>query len=292
MSRVLSELLRLGVAAGVFLSTVILMTLLQMVSDRLYSISIIVGTDGSPPNKASKVAPLEDLFFSVLPNMVQLRTWLPDVLLIALVALGVATCVCFPQRRRIEHQQLVVARRILLILSILYLIRSISFVVTTVPSPINDCKPVYVKNGEFDDLMLQIVRLASGKLSACTDNIYSGHTTLATVLALSMIQYSGIPWMQLYAPIHASAVVIAIILTRLHYTVDVFIAIVISTLVYYLYHLLILTYVDTLILKDKNTIETHVVCYEERRLILRIVCIRLLKVVAWIDGIDKRAALD
>lgn len=212
------------------------------------------------------------------------------MMLLSVVVVSLVACLGFPQKRRLEFQRVVVARRLLIIITLLYLLRSITFIVTTVPSPINDCKPAYVRTPDFEDYVILFVRMASGKVSACTDNIYSGHTTIITVMVLAAIQYSGSGWIKCLVVLQGIVAVGTIVMSRLHYTVDVVVAVALALLVFQAYHMWLLLYIDASILRDKAVIASHTQLYEERRLCLRGFSDRLVRFVAWVDGVNVRAA--
>jgi hypothetical protein len=152
----------------------------------------------------------------------------------------------------------------------------------------NDCKPMYVRDSDLADYLILIGRMASGKVTACTDNIYSGHTTLIAVMVLSLVHYSGTMFLKIYAVLHGVLAISSILLTRLHYSVDVIIALLLASFVYLGYHCMIVLYFDTIVMRDKSIIDSHPNIYEERRLMLRIISFPILKMLSWIDGFDLR----
>ena len=147
---------------------------------------------------------------------------------------------------------------------------------------------MYVRDNDFTNYLILIGRMASGKVSACTDNIYSGHTTLIAIMVLALVHYSGIMFIRIYAVIHGLVAISSILITRLHYSVDVIIALLLASFVYLGYHCMIAIHLDTAVLRDKQIIDSHPGIYEERRLLLRIIAFPILKMLSWIDGLDLR----
>jgi len=307
------ELLRTFVAVIAFLIVAGLMTLAQMASDRWYdlfskqiSISTAMLTDN---NLVSSLAalnvtlpvggklfatdPLYDHIFTLLPDLSALRGWLPDLFLQILLFTTIFATMIFPARKRIEFQGIIVLRRFLWILTFLYFFRMCSFLVTTVPNPVHDCVPKYPQDPTA--YLFLIGKMATGKISACTDNIYSGHTTLATLLFFTSITYSGRWWFSIWAFLFFSSVLITILLTRLHYTVDVLIALFMTAFVFCTYHFLLVLYLDSQLLRRRgitpeylNAVGDDPKILEERKLILRFAATTTMRVLAWMDGLDLR----
>lgn len=159
-----------------------------------------------------------------------------------------------------------------------------------------DCRPVYVRTNEKNEAgalhkyLVLFGRMASGKVTACTDNIYSGHTTLITVCVWTFLQYSGAMVLRVYALLHAVIALAAILITRLHYTVDVIVAIIVASFVYMTVHYLIQFAMDEYYSpktpqNPQNITDAVIV---EKILLQRIGYIKILRIVRWIDGMDIR----
>lgn len=263
------------------------------------NVTLAVESSGNGDGEEYAMEPLRDVVFQILPDWSRMRGWLPDALLVPLVAANIFVNVAWRPRPVMRYQGWIVLRRFLLILTLLYVFRTVTFIVTTVPSPMDDCRPMYVKSeksnpGEaFSSYLILFGRMASGKVTACTDNIYSGHTSLISVSAWMFMQYTGgIWWLQGYALAHAAAALVSILLTRLHYTVDVIVAMIIASFVYITVHYLIQFAMDDLVPApvtpggDRGCATEAVKL--ERRLLERINSGRLLRMVRWLDGMDLR----
>lgn len=161
-----------------------------------------------------------------------------------------------------------------------------SFMVTTVPSPIHNCVPKYPQDPTA--YLFYIGNMATGKITACTDNIYSGHTALITAIFFMNLVYSGRWYFTLYSFFHAAAVLLAILLTRLHYTVDILIALFMTSFVWCVYHFLLIIYLDQALLLRQQPEAEDARILNERRLLLRLTNGRLITVLSWMDGMDLR----
>lgn len=350
-----NELLRTSIAACIFVSIVLLMTLAQMFSDRwfaLYTRNLVYVQQGNatlstacangqcpggggPLNgtlsalaaddtslspyaallnltawqgMAAAIAngtvyatdPLFDHVSVLLPDLSTMRSWLPDAFLTSFLAISLTVTLLFPHAARLKYQSIVVGRRIMWILSILYLFRMASFLVTTVPNPVHNCIPKYPQDPA--SYLILMGRMATGKVSACTDNIYSGHTTLATVLFYTNVVYARRWYFSLWSALHVAAILFAILLTRLHYSVDVLIALFMTSFVYCLYHFLLLIHVDGHLLDRSPRLRVNRERLEavgedgrllaERRLILRLTGDNMMRLLAWMDGMDLRTRLN
>ncbi len=289
------EVVRTLPALLALLATSMTMTMCQIVSDRWFALNIVEATRQSSLGEGERYAtdPLYDRVLEALYDGKALKDHLPDALLLSFVALSAVVTLAFPSHVRLRFQSLVVARRLLWILSFLYLFRMASFLSTTVPNPVPDC--TVALSQDWLSFALLMARMAAGKVSACTDNIYSGHTSLATVFFFANITYSGRPAFVAYSVVHLVALLAAILVTRLHYSVDVLIALFMTSFVYCTYHFLLIVCLDERIFKDQALSKDKLACdgtdvrlLDERRLILCIVNGAILRALLWIDGIDLR----
>lgn len=142
--RMTDELLRTLLTAGILVTIIGMMTLAQMFSDRwfdMYSRNLMLSNDGNNLgvpvefNTTMKsiamavngtlfaVDPLFDHVFTLLPDRTAWRTWLPDALLTSFLAISLVVTLLLPTKKRIRYQSIVVARRLMWTLSLLYLFR-------------------------------------------------------------------------------------------------------------------------------------------------------------------------
>lgn len=304
--RLADEVLRTLLTAAVLICIVGLMTLAQIFSDRwfdMYSRNLMLANEPRPGDvpivfnattlgalavdNSTRFAtdPLFDHVFTLLPDRSDLRGWLPDALLTSFLAISLIVTLLFPASVRIaRYQSFVVGRRVMWSMSLLYTFRMCSFLVTTVPSPVHNCVPKYPQDPTA--YLFFIGNMATGQISACTDNIYSGHTALVTVLLFMNITYSGRWYFIVYSFFHAAAVPVTILLTRLHYSVDVLIALFMTSFVWCVYHFLLLIFIDQYLLRRESATVGQLQL--ERRLITRMTSRALMRALAWMDGIDFR----
>lgn len=276
--------------------------------------------------------PLHDRGFTVFPDLTEMRSWLPDMFLTSLLGLTILFNVFWIHKPRMEYQGFVVARRMLWMLVTLYFFRTWSFLVTTVPSPLRGCTGKYLPENITTREMVPgyiklIGQMATGSVTACTDNIYSGHTSLITILVMTFIMYSGINWIKIYAIIHGAVALLTILITRLHYTVDVYIALLVASFVFLNYHFLLIIFLQGRLERYHAIKAAHIASFDaanmelqedetknestdqvdfnrrllekqmaldmnwlkdEKRIIWRVIWIPLGRMIWWMDGMDLR----
>jgi hypothetical protein len=124
--------------------------------------------------------------------------------------------------------------------------------------------------------------LLIGKANTCTDKLYSGHTTVATLLlwfwldARNIAGDRTISFWRVYAVFHFFGMITTSILGHNHYTVDIVLAFIINTLTYtcYKYSLIIGQY-------QHQTTVTELTSDE-----LKTVTKRFIRLIYWCDGAD------
>lgn len=324
-NRLKREIVRLFVALITFLSILGLMTLSQMESDRwfdYYTRQLILNSaykglrDGDPfvevlglDNRnvtIYAIEPLHDRIFEYLPDWSSLRSWLPDALLTSFLLSTVFFNLILTMKPVIKWQGFIAFRRIIWILTFLYIFRTLSFMVTTVPNPIYNCVPKYVaddllKSRNQDRLIILnqyislIGEMVSGKVSACTDNIYSGHTTLITTCLFTFFTYNHSFILKIYAIFHALLAIIAILLTRLHYTIDVLMALLVTLFVYLTFHFILAIHLNARMMMmeelHQRDNDSNQNLLKEIKLISRLANSSTCKVICWLDGMDIRMPL-
>lgn len=291
------EALRTTVALLVFTTVTGLMMIAQMHSDAWFdeytkklALSVQKLKTMATFRTVFAVDPLHDRLFSIIPDWSDWRGWFPDLFLSSFIASCVLFNVLWVRRARIQFQGLVVLRRFLWILSVLYLFRMMTFMVTTIPNPIHNCVPKYARVADFAAYLELIGDMASGQVSACTDNIYSGHTAMAVLIVFTFWMYSGSWVLQVYALVHGLLAISAILVTRLHYTVDVLIAMFMSAFVFLIFHFLLTIMLDDQLIDTDPDAYTgeKLILANERRTLHRVYNGRINKIVWWIDGFDLR----
>ncbi|KAJ2799810.1 hypothetical protein H4R21_003420, partial [Coemansia helicoidea] len=236
---VVCELLFTAFSILSLLAVGVLMTLAQVWSDQRWvkwSRSELHGADaaaGDGHHARGDVMlhakPLSDVVLDNLPV-----TWYQhtaDALVNAALILGIAGC-CIMARG--WQARLVFIRRVIWMAALLYLIRTVTIGVTTMPPTINECRPRVVRD-VADLLFVVLPKMTSGEISACTDKIFSGHTSMFMLMFLMWNRYARHWGFVLFSAVHTLVGIASVLFTRMHYTVDVVLAILMVFLVHHTY---------------------------------------------------------
>lgn len=122
--------------------------------------------------------------------------------------------------------------QLLWLLTIIFSYRLIAFTVTHFPPATKE----YVYKMENEPMVWNVLGfLITKSFNSCTDYMFSGHAVYFTLLNLSLCDLSHQTIEKKFFFIYTIVGIITIIASRLHYTVDVLIAIIIS-LYCYKYH--------------------------------------------------------
>eukprot|EP01006_Ploeotia_vitrea_P058702 TRINITY_DN69_c0_g1_i1.p1 TRINITY_DN69_c0_g1~~TRINITY_DN69_c0_g1_i1.p1 ORF type:complete len:261 (-),score=8.47 TRINITY_DN69_c0_g1_i1:116-898(-) len=191
--------------------------------------------------------PLPDLLFDILPFIPPIGgphgiEW-ANIAVGCILTIGIARFVLSTQLK------IVVFRRWLTLLGVLFFGRGVCIVVTMLPNPDRRCVPEKPKAALWEALLVMLQMYPT-----CMDVFYSGHTTNITIAALIWWRYTPIAplwvprcwqWVnttkgiQLQRMLMLVLVLIAyflILCTRFHYTLDVMIAISLCFVGDYVYH--------------------------------------------------------
>jgi hypothetical protein len=109
-----------------------------------------------------------------------------------------------------------------------YIFRGITLLVTTLPSSlIDECRPPETElTGSIGERFGFIINVIGGTALTCTDNIFSGHTSMMMSCCMLWRVHSRLrrpfAWI-LY--LIATAGILMILFTRFHYSIDVVLAI-------------------------------------------------------------------
>ncbi|KAI9228256.1 MAG: hypothetical protein DHS80DRAFT_6277, partial [Piptocephalis tieghemiana] len=129
----------------------------------------------------------------------------------------------------------IIFRRIFWIMGALYWYRAITLTVTTLPATHQDCPPVITNGFSFGGALKASIDMIFGGVKACTDNIFSGHTMFLMTCVFQWRMYCRFkPFAWLVYAI-ALAGILLIDFTRLHYTVDIVLAMFITWGAYTIY---------------------------------------------------------
>lgn len=210
----------------------------------LMSIVQIIGDERMIRSGLTEMTPLPDAGLDLVPH----PDWWPksaaDLTLNSYVVISlIACCISAAMNGGGPVFVMIYVRRLLWLFGFCYFLRLMTLGGTTLPSSNTKC--LFVKRAMLDYLTTGPLVLI-GKAQTCTDKLFSGHTALATLLTWFWLAtfWTKSPRTQkfvarIYAMSHGSGVFIASMMCRHHYTVDVVLAIIIATLVFHLYHLII-----------------------------------------------------
>lgn len=148
-----------------------------------------------------------------------------------------------------HRYRFVIVRRVLLLISILYLSRCICFLVTTLPKPDKDfyCEKLGNNASVAGYLsrtfqhMSSVGFVISGNVELCGDYIYSGHASILFLTYLLTYEYSPGKFrfiFSLFIGILSFFGILTVIISRSHYTIDVILAYFVTTCVFRIYHTL------------------------------------------------------
>lgn len=170
---------------------------------------------------------IKDLGFELIPQIA--LPWLPDVWV------SVSTLIFF-LRFAFSGKMVIITKRFFFILGTIYLFRTVSVSLTTYPvPPMLPEHHIYRPTNPFINAFLVVY----GSRHTYSDLIFSGHTSVLTVSALFWAYYArGKFLFFLYMLINILGAV-AIISARFHNSVDVFLALIISSGAFWGYHMLI-----------------------------------------------------
>lgn len=208
------------------------------------SVVQIIGDERMIRSGLTTMTPLPDAGLDLLPH----PSWWPksaaDLVLNSYVVISLLACILSARFNRAGPiSVLIYVRRLLWLFGFCYFLRLLTLGGTTLPSSNPHC--LFVKRALLDYLTTGPLVLI-GRAQTCTDKLFSGHTALATLLTwfwLATFWTKAPRWQKfparIYALCHGSAVFIASMMCRHHYTVDVVLAIIIATLVFHMYHLII-----------------------------------------------------
>ncbi len=132
-----------------------------------------------------------------------------------------------------------IIKRYLAINGTAFLLRSISIYITFMPKSNKLIPNESIVHSNLYDAMNEVTQIIILSKKSVNDMMFSGHTTvlltlmLCTVMMAGRIRHHSIIKGAIWVLAHI--IFIAIISTRMHYTVDVYIAYVITTLIYALY---------------------------------------------------------
>jgi len=224
-SNLLTELKRTSLSVWFFVFVMWLNSVVQAVGDTRFN-----------EHFKSQPVVLVDLGFEVVARPEGFPKWAADVALISFVLLSFTSWLVSNSYRFGLKSGCAVTlsmmRRIFWLCGTCALFRAICLLGTTLPPSNSECK---VKSYTFSEALRVGAEVLLGLGQTCTDKIFSGHTSMATIFTWCWVIY-GTQSGKLYGIVHGNSVWIASLMYRHHYTVDISVAIVVASLVFHLYH--------------------------------------------------------
>ncbi|KNE61799.1 hypothetical protein AMAG_07081 [Allomyces macrogynus ATCC 38327] len=124
-----------------------------------------------------------------------------------------------------------VFRRALYIAGAAYLLRAPTVLMTVLPNPLLECE-----SRPHPNLVLDALMLFTQSRSSCGDVFFSGHSIFFLLQARLWLQYSRNPVLRMLAVAVAIFSLASLIFSGYHYSIDVFMATLIVSTLYSLYH--------------------------------------------------------
>jgi hypothetical protein len=265
--------------AAVYLFLVALaMTILQQASDTRWV------------NHRSGQEGLYDAGFELLGRISE--EWLPDFFVLSLLGMTVIGVLWFCPTWAARQ---IVMRRLFWLTGSLYLYRAVTISVTTLPPP-RKCEPVMLASTTpVLDVFWTGIRMFTGDIKACTDNIFSGHTMILVSCALHWRIYVRRKYIAYYVYVHMLVGIYTIVATNMHYTVDVILAMFITYGMYAIYFCVIRLAME----RHRWAVEEHRTSggklwekddqeYQRVAYTPRMLNSGMIRMIVWMDGLDLR----
>ncbi|KAG0278952.1 hypothetical protein BGZ95_002679 [Linnemannia exigua] len=189
---------------------------------------------------------LEDRGFDIFPaqqDITPANTFVMTSVVFTLLGIAV---LCPSWQTRI-----IVLRRVFWVVGALSVLRATTLSVTTMPTPKVGCKPATATG--FGEMFWIALQMIPGTVQACTDDIFSGHTVFMVTCAIQWRLYMRNSWIKYVSFIYITVGLYFVIATRLHYTVDVVLAIFITYAMWSFY----MAMVDTVMEKEYFGLRRH-----------------------------------
>lgn len=174
---------------------------------------------------------LWDLGFYIFPN--DLPHWGADIAVYILFAFAIVrlALISLPDKQSPAE----IGIRFLWLWGTVYYLRGCTIGVTRFPRLLPEENPMAVPDG----LMLGLWGLITGDRSTQSDFMFSGHTATMTLLGHFVSYYT---FRHAFSRLYWVLVLCgywAILASRIHYTADILVAIIIATLLFYLFHVIV-----------------------------------------------------
>ncbi|RIA84653.1 hypothetical protein C1645_831952 [Glomus cerebriforme] len=225
---------------------------------------------------------LVDLGFKVIPHTEQL--FLADLFMLTLLVGSISISLFLAES---NIARLIIIRRIFWMLTFLLSFRMITLSVTTLPSP-KSCNPLVP--GNFFNMLKTGVNLITGSIKACTDNIFSGHSIFITTSVILLRVYCRYKYIVYYSYLHGLVALSLLLATRIHYTVDVLLAVFITYATHSIYFFIVDLCIEKHFLNIKKAEDRlgDAELYQRIAYMPNMFNTSLVGAVRWMDGLDIR----
>jgi len=202
------------IALAFLLTAIFFMAILQLYPDSLH-------------DYPAECQNLTDIGFIIIPQLSDSWTSIADIWVLSTI--GVFVLILIPWV--LETPQLV-ARRWMFLLGILYLLRGITVIDTRYPR-----LPFKGSNFWPNNPIVGAFAIMIGAHSTATDMVFSGHTVSFILIGSFVSRYTNYGWLSYFVWISNILGIIALLAIREHYTTDIIVAIIITKLAFWVYHL-------------------------------------------------------
>lgn len=174
-------------------------------------------------NKSINATSLPDIGFQLLPHI---NSMYSNLMLVFFV---IYYCLRFFRKKNSNE-----IARLIWCLTILFSFRLVTFLVTHFPPATSEC----IHKSDADPIIWNVVGfLMTKNFNSCLDYMFSGHVIYLITLYLSLSNLSKYLLENIFFFLYITISIITIIASRLHYTVDVMVAIILSGYCYNYYAL-------------------------------------------------------
>ncbi|ORX58544.1 hypothetical protein BCR36DRAFT_318052 [Piromyces finnis] len=133
----------------------------------------------------------------------------------------------------LKEYSFTVARRILLVMGFVYLLRACFIPLTVLPTPWVACEKTYKDD---DNIFLDALLLELQLRVACGDVFFSGHTIMFTLIIMEYWYYCKQTWINIIVTIFNVVGMFTLIMSSYHYSIDVLCAFIFSSMAWVIYH--------------------------------------------------------
>jgi hypothetical protein len=169
----------------------------------------------------------------LLPDLLhEAVDYVPAVFAVNIMMALMIVCAVIQLLWPLRLETFIILRRVCFVYSTAMVLRDFTFVFTNLPDPSPLCQPKEYVKLDFSPKSL-ITRLVGGL--TCGDMIYSGHS-MAILMPTMIVQHYFKGWFVYVMWVGVILTALMIIVTRLHYSVDVILSFIIYPSLWWMYH--------------------------------------------------------